>query len=323
MPIRVHGGIITDQMLSGSLRFFKISSAATDAFENTLGVGLVGAVPNALGAGYSLSDVLTVVGGTGTPATFRVIALSTIATQDETDFAASFAGGTGYSVSDVITMNDGSTITVDAVSSGVITQFTVTTGSTIGITTENATLTQSSIDTAGGSGFTMTLVDANQAVFQVDNVDPGDYTANPANPASTTVLPAGGTGATLDLTFGVIVPGASVAGGNPVTTFEFFVGNGEGVPNSAADRVLRTLSEKCSLVQVSIIDNNNIHIACENTGFAWIDAGEMQTAIQALGTIGAGLAGSGDPPVPDQTNAGTTVDLTSISITEVVNFELA
>lgn len=93
----------------------------------------------------------------------------TIAAQDETNFDntgsnGTFAAGTGYSVSDVITMSDGSTITVDAVSTGAITQFTVTTATVAdsGGAVANKTLTQTSVTPAGGTGFTLTLGNNNE-----------------------------------------------------------------------------------------------------------------------------------------------------------------
>jgi hypothetical protein len=65
-----------------------------------------------------------------------------------------FVGGTGYAVSDTIILSDDSIVTVDAVSGGNVTQFTITTGSNESIT-QSVPLTQSS--TSGtGTGFTVT-----------------------------------------------------------------------------------------------------------------------------------------------------------------------
>jgi hypothetical protein len=104
----------------------------------------------------------------------------TIAAQDESDFDntgsnGTFAGGTGYSTSDVITLNDGSTITVDTVSAGVITEFTVTTNTTEGSggVVANKTLTQSSVTPAGGTGFTLTLGDNNETLETYGDFQPG------------------------------------------------------------------------------------------------------------------------------------------------------
>jgi len=90
----------------------------------------------------------------------------TIAAQDETDFDdvgdnGTFAGGTGYNGAETITLSDGTVITVDAESGNVVTEFTVTSGSTSGFTSLS-TLTQAS--TSGtGTGFTLTTGVNNEA----------------------------------------------------------------------------------------------------------------------------------------------------------------
>jgi hypothetical protein len=79
---------------------------------------------NAAGSGYSINDSLTLVGGTLLygAATFDVTELTTIATQDETNFdgipanEGSFVAGTGHAAGDIITLSDASTVTVDAAS---------------------------------------------------------------------------------------------------------------------------------------------------------------------------------------------------------------
>lgn len=79
--------------------------------------------------------------------------------QDETNYDNSpvaegiFVGGTGHAATDVLTLTDGSTITVDAVSSGVVTEFTVTT-SGLGPVTSSTIILQLSSD---GSGVDFTL----------------------------------------------------------------------------------------------------------------------------------------------------------------------
>jgi len=83
-----------------------------------------------------------------------------VAAQDETSYDGSpategvFVGGTGHAGADVITMNDGSTITVDNVTGGVVDQFTVTTaGSAYHVA--GTTVSQDS-STGSGIGFTIT-----------------------------------------------------------------------------------------------------------------------------------------------------------------------
>lgn len=95
-----------------------------------------------------------------------LLEFETIAAQDETDFDGvgdngTFTGGTGYAGGNTITMSDGTVITVDTVSGGVVTEFTVTSKSTSGGTIPNAVLTQSSTS-GGGTGFTLTLGDDNE-----------------------------------------------------------------------------------------------------------------------------------------------------------------
>lgn len=76
-----------------------------------------------------------------------------IAAQDETDYAGAFDGGTGYVNGDVITLNNGDIVTVDLVSSGVVTEFTITTVN--GVAFDGVTLTQDSTDGIG-TGFEIT-----------------------------------------------------------------------------------------------------------------------------------------------------------------------
>lgn len=81
--------------------------------------------------------------------------------QDETSYDNSpstegtFSGGTGHAVSDVITMSDGWTrVTVDAVSGGVVTQFTV--NSLRGRSATAGTVLTQSSTTGSGTGFSLT-----------------------------------------------------------------------------------------------------------------------------------------------------------------------
>ena len=117
-----------------------------------------------------------------------------VAGQDETSYDNSpttegtFTGGTGHVATDVLTMANGATITVDTVSSGVVTEFTVT---TTGFANAGGVLAQVA---STGAGITFTLtpdtgnietdtsVHSNQGwlvVFDGDivlNTDPVDWT---------------------------------------------------------------------------------------------------------------------------------------------------
>jgi hypothetical protein len=100
--------------------------------------------------------------------------------QDETSYdnspttEGSFVGGTGHAVSDILTMSDGSLVTVDAVTTGEVTQFTVDSSGAVGSVTGVAN-TQLLTD-GSGTGFTLTPeVDNLQeiaALQWLDNLDP-------------------------------------------------------------------------------------------------------------------------------------------------------
>lgn len=83
----------------------------------------------------------------------------------------SFTAGSSHAVSDVITMSDGSTVTVDAVSTGAVTQFTVDATTSTGSIKPGDTLTQTST-TGSGTGFEL-IPDADnlRAARTVDSLD--------------------------------------------------------------------------------------------------------------------------------------------------------
>jgi len=96
--------------------------------------------------------------------------------QDETDYVT-FAGGTGYTALDVLTMSCGSLVTVDAVSSGVVTEFTVDSATAVSGHLNNAV-----VAATGGTGnddFTLTAATSNM------NWNPNDSTPHPASITTT------------------------------------------------------------------------------------------------------------------------------------------
>ena len=163
---------------------------------------LQSATVSAVGSGYAIAEVLT-LDGTGatatTDATVTVTALTTIATQDETNYAASFTAGTGYSGGDVVTLTDGTKVTIDNAPGGIPDQFTVTSATTIGITGDLATLSQvgATVPAGAGAGFALTQQLANQGVFSVTVTEVGLYTVVPTSNPDTTTSAGAGTGATL------------------------------------------------------------------------------------------------------------------------------
>lgn len=169
---------------------------------------LASAVVVAVGSGYSVADTLTVTGGTfSTVATLDVDEVIPVNAQDETNYDnvganGTFAAGADYLANDVIILNDGTTVTVDAVTAGAITQFTVDNSTTTtGQSFDDTVLTQVSvtIGTPSGSGFTLTLDDNNQALFSVSVNVAGSYTVIATSPAAHSG--GSGSGGTFTLTY--------------------------------------------------------------------------------------------------------------------------
>lgn len=120
MVVRVHGGVINDQMLAGSLRYFDIEE--TNMTVNTIADGnqrVIAAEVVAPGSNYLIDDVLTVVDGTGTAATLTV----------------SILDGTGVDGAQVTTAGDYSVLPTNPVSvtggAGTLATFNLTYTSTI------------------------------------------------------------------------------------------------------------------------------------------------------------------------------------------------
>jgi hypothetical protein len=100
--------------------------------------------------------------------------------QDETSWnntpttEGTFGGGSGHAVSDILTMSDGSLITVDAVSTGTVTQFTV--DSSNAVASEIAVPNTQLATDGSGTGFSMTPDIDNltevAALQWLDNLDP-------------------------------------------------------------------------------------------------------------------------------------------------------
>lgn len=168
------------------------------------------AEPVAIGASYDIDDTVTLTGGTGTQAVLTVTAVQPVDNQDETSFnntgangtfvGGDGAGGTAYVAADTITLSDGTVVTVDAVDGDDdVTQFTVDSTNSTGVTTSGATLTQASTS-GSGTGFTLTLGVANQGVYAVDVTTQGSYSAVPSNPVSQGSTTGSGSSATFNIT---------------------------------------------------------------------------------------------------------------------------
>lgn len=146
------------------------------------------------GTGYSIDDLLTITGGTGTSTTFKVAEVNFINGQTQANFNGvgsngSFNGGSGYVNGELIYLTNDAVITVGAVSGGVVTAFTVSTSVSSGFTTNGNTVSQFG-SSGTGTGFEITLAPANERVFYITVVNAGKYSVKPSTPNSAT----GGTG---------------------------------------------------------------------------------------------------------------------------------
>lgn len=190
------------------------------------------AVAGTAGAGYLVGDVLTLVGGVGTDATATISKIKPVNTQTQANYDNSpsgegtFAGGTGHAVGDVITLTNGTTVTVVAVSVGVVTQFTVNSSASTGHTTNGATLSQTGT-TGSGIGFSLTLDTLNQAVHTIGLTTAGAYSEIPTPiGAVETTGSAAGTGAVVSVDFEVDSVVVDDGGTGLISVSISFVGGG-------------------------------------------------------------------------------------------------
>jgi hypothetical protein len=180
----------------------------------------------AANADYEPGDVLTVVGGTGTAATFTVasVKIRTAGVQNQGTgtwvTGDTFTFSTGFSTPAVLTVTatagviDGITITDAGVKSTALTADPVTPDST-----------------SNGGGVQGVSFNLGFGVNAVTVASAGSYTVLPSNPVATTTDSATGTGATLSVSYGIgtatltnagsgytSVPTATMSGGNGTIT---------------------------------------------------------------------------------------------------------
>lgn len=131
---------------------------------------------------------------------------------------------------------------------------------------------------------------------------------------------------------GTVSPGTvaidSTSAGD-AATYYFLVGSSDTprpVPGSLADLALRTIMDKCTVVEIGLVGapgaETEVHFSAANTSFGWLDdAGEtdvvaMQDAIAALGATITVPSDSGS--VDDNTATPVTTDVsTAVTITQV------
>ncbi len=189
-------------------------------------------------ADYAPADALTVVGGTGTAATFVVDSVK-IRT------AANVADAGGFANGDTVTFSGAGwstpavlTLTVDG--GGAITGVAITNA---GVWT-NAILPSDPVtptSTNGGGTLAGTTFNLGFGVNAVSRTNAGSYTALPSNPVATTTDSPNGTGATLTLQYEVLSVAVSDGGSGYVDASDAAVSFGAGA--AAATAVLTTSTE--------------------------------------------------------------------------------
>lgn len=134
----------------------------------------------------------------------------------------------------------------------------------------------------------------------------------------------------------VIIPNTeSGQGVNGLTPYVEKVGIKQPVPNSVAEYAIKAILEKCTISIIRIVDNNEIHIAIENTDNAWDDTSEgpfdFETGLKvyedeevsAADNIKAALLELGEITFPNTDSSGGTFDFEANPIDVIeVPFEL-
>jgi hypothetical protein len=164
------------------------------------------AVATAAGTGYNLNNTLTqTAGGTGTMATWNVTGLKVVG-------ITLLNGGTANDVGDEFDFSIGSFATplrvrVTASNAGVATAVEIVNGGVWvngTLATDTTVMTRTQVvagQDMNGQGLQVSITA--WGVATVDVVEQGDYTAVSSGAKATTVSPAGGTGATLTITYGI------------------------------------------------------------------------------------------------------------------------
>ena len=251
-----------------------ITFGTPDLFSGVQATGIVhgkalSAVATVAGSGYAYNNVLTqTAGGTGTMATWTVSALKTdgltlnnggtsIDNNDEYTFSGSYSGGSWTTPLRVRITN----AVAGVVQAGGWTVVTpgVWSGAAAPANTGGAILTQV-VDGVDHNGTGLILNLTSWGVATVALATEGDYTAIAGGAKATSVSPAGGTGATLTITYGVknveiTNPGSHYisvadAGG----TFTTGAATGTAVLASVADNGLAAYAYIMDGVEGSIVD---------------------------------------------------------------------
>jgi hypothetical protein len=235
-----------------------------DLFSGVVAEGIVhgkalSAVATVAGSGYAYADVLTqTTGGTGTMATWNVTALKTgtltilndgtaCDVNDEIEYSGTYGGGTWTTPL---------RIRVTAAAGGNVSAFEVVTpgvwtGAAAPATTAGAVFTQV-VDGTDHNAADLSFTLSNWGVATVALTTEGDYTVVSGGAKATSVSPAGGTGATLTITYGVKSIEVTEVGSNYISAADAAVTFSSGA--AAATSVLGNVRDNGLAAYAYIID---------------------------------------------------------------------
>ena len=308
---------------------YSLSNGQTDTSYNGAGTEgtFIPGVDYFVGEAITLSNsaVVTVVAIDGGQQRYLVQSGQTHIDYDNVSPNGTFSGGTGFTAQDAIdgdtiTLNDGTVITIVAVAGGAVTQFTVTTGSTVSTATSGFTRGQVST-TASGTGFTLTPGTANETLvgpvsqFSVNSGGATNFFLTQQLAQTSTT----GIGTTFSLT--------------PNT------GNGTPVPHAGTEAVLTPYYSNGSIISVEVnsggtgyTDQNPVFFTVGSgaTAVANVVGGVIQSVTVITGGIGyetkgplitvnhsVGFGFEGIVQVADGEQAVLRVDITGGSVTSV------
>lgn len=207
-------------------------------------------------ASYIPGDMLTVVGGTGTAATFEIIR-----TMVRT-FGADNAGTTVWTTGDTLTFGPGGGWGIAAVieiiaNAGAYAGFSITNPGSYTGTSALQAVAPTSTSVADGGGYKNDSTwNLGMGVLTVNVDAAGNYTALPANPVTTSTDSAAGEGAELNITYEVIGVDVSTPGSGYVDAADAGVSFDAGA--ATADAVLTATTEPAITPYAVTIDGGTV-----------------------------------------------------------------
>lgn len=269
----------------------------------------------AAGSGYDWHDVLTINTGTGTKPQFQVSGIKVVN-------AVVVAGGTGYAVGDTITFSTGNAtnvvLTVATISggggTGPVATVTITNAGVRNAAKPANPVTADSTNGAGDGLATFTLTWGVQALTAAPTVA-GDMTVMSSAASATTVSPAGGTGATVTVTYGLLSVQVLTAGSGYYTAADAAI-SFSGSTGAAATAVL-TSSNQNSILATAYLAAADGGLSAKDADIVKQEASTRYLVTTADGTgqckLVAAAPGAGEMTLKATDSAGGTYYVTKLT----------